>query len=84
MEYLFLQTSFAETKGMHTVCLKNLGVLQSVDIPWTGDFAAECHGQTVLFLNKEKPNMQKEDWKWGIFSFMLEMFLCEVFHNRIF
>ena len=59
MEYLFLQTSFAETKGMHTVCLKNLGVLQSVDIPWTGDFAAECHGQTVLFLNKEETQYAK-------------------------
>ena len=29
-------------------------VFQIVDIPWTSEFAVECHGQTVLFLKKEK------------------------------
>ena len=35
-------------------CSENLEFFQSVDIPWTGDFAAECHEKTVLFLNKEE------------------------------
>ena len=40
---------------MHTVWKVYLSVFQSIDIPGTGDFAAECHGQNIFFLNKEEP-----------------------------
>ena len=29
-------------------------VFQIAGIPWTGEFAVEYHGQTVLFLKKEE------------------------------
>ena len=29
-------------------------VFQIAGIPWTGEFAVECHGQTVFFLKKEE------------------------------
>ena len=35
-------------------CFENFFVFQSFDISWISYFAAQCHGQTVLFLNKEE------------------------------
>ena len=29
-------------------------IFQIVGIPWTGEFASECRGETVSFLNKEE------------------------------
>ena len=41
--------TYADTKR-NAYCLENLSVFQSVDIASMGDFTAECHEQTVLFL----------------------------------
>ena len=83
MEIFILTNHLICRHKRNVYCLENLHFFQSVDIPWTSDFAAEYHEQLFCFSIRRKPHMQNEDYKWSILPFMLGMFLYMVFHNRI-
>ena len=59
MEIFILKNLLIGRHKRNVYCLENLSVFQSVDIPWTGYFAVECHGRFVLFLIEEEAPLVK-------------------------
>ena len=82
-KYVVLQiVSFADRKGMHSVWktrvfFKVLAFHEGVIL------LLNVMDKLFCFSIMRKPQMQNEDHKWDILPFMLEMFLFNVFHNRI-